>query len=212
MRSDDTLARVPLPTVEGGWATLVADPPWSYGDKLPGPGRGAAKHYETMSVREIALLGAEIQDVMAPDAHLYLWCTNGFIEEAHEVVRSWGFRTTNKQLITWVKMTNDGKRVRIGMGRNYRNATEQCIFATRGRLPVLRRNVPNVIFAPRGLHSAKPQEFYDMVAGMSPGPRLELFSRTVREGFHGWGYEYPEAEDDLLTRGSEGLASVLPST
>lgn len=181
-----------LPVTEGGWSTIVADPPWSYSDRLPGPGRGAVKHYETMGLAEIAALGPEVAAAAARDAHLYLWCTNGFIEEAHEIVRAWGFRTDNKQIITWVKMTNDGARVRIGMGRNFRNATEHCIFATRGRLPVLRRNAPNVLFAPRGAHSAKPQEFYDTVVSMSPGPRLELFSRTVREGFQGWGYEYPD--------------------
>lgn len=191
--TDNTRVPVPLPTIEGGWSTIVADPAWSYGDSLPGPGRGAAKHYATMSLSEIVAMGPEVAAVAAPDAHLYLWCTNGFIEEAHEVVRAWGFRTDNKQLITWVKMTNDRSRVRIGMGRNYRNATEQCIFATRGRLPVLLRNVPNVIFAPRTMHSAKPQEFYDTVVSMSPAPRLELFSRVVRDGFEGWGFEHPGA-------------------
>lgn len=169
----------------------MADPPWRYGDRLPGPGRGASKHYETMTVAEIEALGELVLPVLAEDAHLYLWCTNGFVEEAHRVVRAWGFRTDNKQILTWVKMTKDGSRVRIGMGRRFRNATEQCIFAVRGNLSVLRRDVANVFFAPRALHSAKPQEFYDIVASMSPGPRLELFSRTVREGFVGWGHEYP---------------------
>jgi N6-adenosine-specific RNA methylase IME4 len=189
-----TATSTPIPTVEGGYHTVVADPAWSFGDKLPGPGRGAAKHYETMSVREILAMGEEVSAAAAADAHLYLWCPNGFVEEAHSVVRAWGFRTDNKQIITWVKMTNDMKRVRIGMGRNYRNATEQCIFATRGRLPVLRRNVPNVVFAPRTVHSAKPQAFYDTVASMSPGPRLELFSRTARADFDGWGHGYPGDE------------------
>lgn len=198
-----------MPTVDGGFSCLVADPPWRYGDKLPGPGRGAAKHYETMSIAEIEAMGEEISSVMAQDSHLYLWCTNGFVEEAHRVVRSWGFRTDNKQLVTWVKMTNDGKRVRIGMGRRFRNSTEQCIFAVRGKLPVLRRNVPNVFFAPRSLHSAKPQAFYDIVTSMSPGPRLELFSRTVREGFTGWGYEYPEDTPGYTEEWLAGAVSEL---
>lgn len=210
MRPDGPLSQTSLPRVEGGWATLVADPPWSYSDRLPGPGRGAAKHYETMGVPEIEALGEQVASVMAPDAHLYLWCTNSFVEEAHRIVRAWGFRTDNKQIVTWVKMTKDGGRVRIGMGRRFRNSTEQCIFAVRGNLPVLRRNTPNVFFAPRSTHSSKPQEFYDIVTSMSPGPRLELFSRVAREGFVGWGYEYPEEEDDWLVRGVAELDRVLP--
>lgn len=182
---------LPFPTTPDGFSTIVADPAWSYGDNLPGPGRGAAKHYSTMSLADIIEMGQMVREVSATNAHLYLWCPNGFVEEAHEVVRAWGFRTDNKQILTWVKMTNDGSRIRIGMGRNYRNATEHCIFAVRGRLPVLRRNAANVIFAPRAVHSAKPQEFYDLVTSMSPGPRLELFSRTRRDGFEGWGFEHP---------------------
>jgi len=30
--------------------TIVADPPWPFGDKLPGPKRGAVKHYKGMSL------------------------------------------------------------------------------------------------------------------------------------------------------------------
>ena len=33
--------------------TVVADPPWRFNDKLPGKGRGADKHYETMTIEEI---------------------------------------------------------------------------------------------------------------------------------------------------------------
>ena len=33
--------------------TVVADPPWPYRDRLPGGGRGAAKHYKLLSLDEI---------------------------------------------------------------------------------------------------------------------------------------------------------------
>src|ERR1019366_5520878 len=39
--------------VPSTFRTLVADPPWAFGDSLPGPKRGAVKHYRTMSVEEI---------------------------------------------------------------------------------------------------------------------------------------------------------------
>ena len=32
---------------------LIADPPWPFGDKLPGKGRGATKHYDLLSMKDI---------------------------------------------------------------------------------------------------------------------------------------------------------------
>lgn len=42
----------------------------------------------------------------------------------------------------------------------------------------------------RGAHSAKPAAFLDMVDAVSPGPRVELFSRTPRLGWDSWGKGY----------------------
>ena len=35
------------------YGVLCADPPWKFGDSLPGPKRGAQKHYDVMSVEDI---------------------------------------------------------------------------------------------------------------------------------------------------------------
>lgn len=183
----------PLPTVEGGFRTLVVDPPWRYGDKLPGRGRGAEKHYQTMSTDEVVAMRDAVLAVCAEDVHLYLWTTSSFMEDAHRVFREWGFNPRGKQILTWVKQNKAGDGLAFGMGWNFRNVTEHCLFGTRGRTRTLLRNVRNVIVAPRGPHSAKPDEFYEVVRRQSPGPRLELFSRQVRDGFVGWGLEHPEA-------------------
>ena len=177
----------PLPSTDGGWKVIVADPPWPYVDRLPGPGRGAGKHYRLMTVQEIRDL--PVGEVAAASAHLYLWTTNGFMAEAHEICRAWGFEL--KSIITWVKVTKDG-RPHIGMGRTFRNVTEHCLFGVRGRAPVLRNNVPNVLFAPRTRHSEKPDSFYDTVENMSAGPFLEMFARRGRDGWSSWGDEAPD--------------------
>jgi N6-adenosine-specific RNA methylase IME4 len=136
---------------------------------------------------------------IAGGAHLYLWVPNVFLEQGYAVVRAWGF--TPKQLITWVKVTKDSVapfesfssgpvKVRMGMGHGYRNCTEQVIVAVRGKLPFLRKDQPNVFFAPRGEHSRKPALFHDIVESMSPGPHLELFARPpLRRGWAAWGDE-----------------------
>lgn len=189
---------IPFPTVEGGYRTILADPAWRYGDALPGPGRGAEKHYSTMTVQEICDL--PVSAVAAERAHLYLCVTNSFMRYGYDVVEAWGFEP--KTILTWVKTSAAGT-VRIGMGRYLRNATEHVIFAARGKSPILeplRRDVPNVIFAPRDVHSAKPEALYELIRSVSPGPRIEMFSRQIREGFDGWGLGFPggvEADPEM---------------
>ena len=40
-------------------------------------------------------------------------------------------------------------------------------------------------------HSEKPDAAYELVESVSPGPRLELFARRVRNGWATWGNEVP---------------------
>lgn len=198
-----------LPT--GPYATLVVDPPWNYNDKLGGgntgfgeskarqktgmyPGvRSAANHYGTLTTGEIATL--PVADLAAPDAHLYIWTTNAFMEDAYRLMAAWDF--TPKTIVTWVK-TKKGVGepeapgdCAFGMGFYYRNMTEHVLFGVRGSLKPLSHSERNVVFAPRLAHSAKPDEFYALARRLSPGPRVDLFARKPREGFEVWGDEAP---------------------
>jgi N6-adenosine-specific RNA methylase IME4 len=78
----------------------------------------------------------------------------------------------------------EARHVTIGMGHSVRMAHEVCLIAKRGR-PTRNSplNVPSVFFAPRGEHSAKPEEFYALVERFAPGPYVELFARRQREGW-----------------------------
>lgn len=168
----------------GPFSTIVMDPPWPYDDRLPGGGRGAAKHYSLMTLDEIAAM--PIGDMAAPDAHVYVWATNGFVAEAVRLIGEWGF--TYKTLLTWVKVNKAGNP-HIGMGHYFRNVTEHVAFGVRGRLPTASRSLPTVFYAPRTRHSEKPGQFYDMVRTASPGPRIDLFARRGIDGFSSWGNE-----------------------
>jgi N6-adenosine-specific RNA methylase IME4 len=73
------------------YRTIVADPPWEIGD-FPewGDGKGTiATPYSTMSLRAIKDL--PVGALAAPEAHLYLWTTVGFLVESYDVARAWGF-------------------------------------------------------------------------------------------------------------------------
>lgn len=178
--------------------TVVADPPWPYrtGKALVGTGgRGASGVRDLPHGGSEARYGAMTMDDLkalevpaADDAHLYLWTTNSFMVEAHDLARAWGFEP--KTILTWVKMKSDGTPS-AKMGYYFRGATEHVVFAVRGRQRLLTSDVvPTAFLAPRIMkHSAKPPAFYDLVERCSPGPHLEMFAREARPGWSAWGNE-----------------------
>lgn len=166
----------PAPLPDGAFRVVVADPPWQYENKAT---RGAAEdHYSTMTIEELCAL--DVVSRVGDDAHLYLWTTNGFLNEAFDVLNAWGFKY--KTCLTWVKP-------QMGMGNYFRSSTEHVLFGVRGSLQTQDRGLMNWFEAPRGKHSAKPDSFYDLVEKASPGPYLELFARRRRLGWSGWGFE-----------------------
>ena len=54
---------------------------------------------------------------------------------------------------------------------------------------MLSRSVRTVFTAKAGRHSEKPEEFYQVVEELSPGPYLELFGRRQRQGWTVLGHE-----------------------
>jgi N6-adenosine-specific RNA methylase IME4 len=167
---------------------VVADPPWRFGDKLPGKKRGASKHYACLTEQEIARFPLP---PIADDALLFLWRVASMQEEALRVMRVWGF--TPKSEIVWVKTTSGARDARptlaMGMGRYVRNAHEVCLIGRRGRASVVDKSVKSVFFAPRTLHSEKPGAFFDIVERLSKGPYVELFARQQRLGWTCFGNE-----------------------
>ncbi len=161
------------------FACVVADPPWSFGDKLPGPKRGAAKHYSVLGQSAIENFALP---PIAVDAWLFLWRVASQVEEAYRVVRAWGFEP--KTEIVWVKQTTRGGR-HFGMGHSVRAEHETAIIARRGRPAVLSHKIRSTFSAPLPdrRHSAKPEAFYDLVETLVAGPRLELFARRQRPGW-----------------------------
>ena len=188
----------PLPHVEGGFATILADPPWRFTNRT---GKVAPEHrrldrYSTLSAAEIGAL--DVRSVAADAAHLYLWVPNALLPEGLRVVEAWGFRYVSN--IVWAKRRQDGGPDGRGVGFYFRNVTELILFGVRGSLRTLapaRRQV-NLIETRKREHSRKPDEQYDLIERCSPGPYLELFARYPRPGWAAWG---DEAGDDVAPRG-----------
>jgi N6-adenosine-specific RNA methylase IME4 len=159
---------------------LVADPPWPFEDALPGGGRGAAKHYDLMTIAEIEAY--PMPTFAAEGAWLFLWRVASMQREALDVMDAWGF--SPKSEIVWEKLTQHDK-LAFGMGRYVRNAHEVCLIGVRGRVRPSVRNIRSVFAAQVGPHSSKPEEFYDLVRDLTRGqePRVEIFARRPQPGF-----------------------------
>jgi len=142
--------------------------------------------YPKLSIASLCAL--DVRTLCDDNAHLYLWTTNAFMEEAHQVARAWGFKP--KTIITWGKVYQvEPTRVSMKTGFYFRGATEHVVFAVRGSLPV-RGTWPTLFLWPRiGKHSKKPEAFIDLVEQASPGPYVELFARRHRLGWDVWGNE-----------------------
>ena len=179
------------------YRTIVADPPWPYADagkdgnsaltrtvKRNGSmASGVQTDYSAMSIGDLCSLCPPADD----DAHLYLWTTNAFLVEAHQIAEAWGFK--QKTMLTWTKThQGDPSRVSMKTGYYFRGATEHCLFCVRGSLRLqVTDGMPTGYLWPRLPHSVKPDAFYDLVEQASPGPYLELFARRARFGWDYWG-------------------------
>lgn len=168
--------------------TVLADPPWRFTNRT---GKMAPEHrrlsrYGTMDLAEICAL--PVADLVEEPAHLYLWVPNALLPDGLAVMRAWGF--DYKSNLVWHKVRADGGSDGRGVGFYFRNVTELVLFGVRGRnartLAPGRRQV-NLIATRKREHSRKPDELYDVIEGCSRGPFLELFARSTRPGWTGWG-------------------------
>ena len=167
------------------YRTIVADPPWRYTARAEDVTHRGRCPYPTMTQAELLALTVPADD----PAHLYLWVTNAFMVDGHQLASAWGFNV--KTILTWVKP-------QIGLGNYFRNNTEHVLFCVRGSLPVQRHDIATAFTANRTRHSEKPDLFYDLVEMMSPGPYVEMFTRRLRLGWDGWGNEWYENESVAL--------------
>ena len=169
------------------YRTIYLDPPWPErgGGKIK---RGADRHYSLMSISEIKAL--PISKLADPSGcHLYLWATNNYLPAALDCITAWGFDYIT--MVTWLKD-------RQGLGQYYRGITEHCIFAsTPKRLPYKlaadgkRCQGVTGFYAPKTIHSQKPEAMRKMIEIVSYEPRIELFARQRFDSWDCWGDQAP---------------------
>lgn len=160
------------------YPVIYADPPWRY-DYAESDSRQIENHYPTMDLNDICAL--PVSEISTKDSILFMWTTSPKLLESFDVISSWGF--TYRTCAIWDKK-------KIGMGYYFRQQHEILIVATKGEIPAppVSSRISSVISIDRSNHSAKPDEFYEIIENMYPDlPKIELFSRNKRDGWESWG-------------------------
>lgn len=187
----------------GHFGCILADPPWAfrtYSNKNTTPHRCAEDHYSTVPVED--LMNLPLGGVAAPDCALIMWIVGSHIPQAIELASAWGFEFKT-DLFYWEKMGGNHAQddlftgpplPRISMGYYSRKQVEPAYLFTRGKPKRLSKGVRQLIRAPRREHSRKPDEQYERIEALFPGPYLELFARTQRPGWTVWGNQTDKFE------------------
>lgn len=124
----------------------------------------------------------EARERSAEQCHLWLWVLSQHVEWGRVVAEAWGFPEV-VTMLTWVKPG-------LGTGRFQCNTEHVLLCRKGGRQGNAFGPTGGTWFRwPRGQHSEKPREFFELVERVSPGPRLELFARRTRPGWDVWGNE-----------------------
>lgn len=102
--------------------TILADPPWRFMNRscIESPEYSKTFRYNTLPLQDIC--NVPVQQIVADNAHLYLWIPNALLEEGLKVMKEWGFKY--KTNIVWHKVRKDGEPDGSGLGSYFRNTTE----------------------------------------------------------------------------------------
>jgi N6-adenosine-specific RNA methylase IME4 len=191
---------------EARFGVIYADPEWkfeAYSDET-GMDRAADNHYPTSALE--AIKSRDVGSLAADDCVLFLWATVPMLPQALEVMAAWGFA---------YKSNFDWRKDQIGTGYWNRNRHEHLLIGTRGKIPApaMGEQFDSSIEAPVGVHSAKPEKFYEIIEAYFPTlPKIELNARVARPGWVRWGYEAPEqdqaSDGRRLTAVTENVAPI----
>ena len=168
----------PVGSIAERYPVIYLDPPWRY-EHAESESRAIENQYPTMSLEEIKAM--DMTKVAFDDCVMFMWATSPKLAEAFEVLEAWGF--SYRTCAVWDKQ-------KIGMGYYFRQQHELLLIAVKGQPPTpAPADRPSSVFSyPRGNHSAKPHEVYEIIEAMYPTlPKIEMFCRTPREGWGVWG-------------------------
>ena len=181
--------------LNGVYQTILADPPWDYDQRLHNgkratPTGGAADHYPTMTLGELA--GLPVQRIADPQQSiLFMWTTGPQLNNSIVLMMQWGFDYRTVAFVWDKRRTNPGYYTM--------SQCEYVLAGVRGKIPKPRgdRNVRQFLSEKRtAKHSEKPFEIHRRIEQMFPEQRkCELFARERVLGWDCWGNEVEPAKE-----------------
>lgn len=185
------------PEVNKKYQIIYADPPWAFTDYVKEKKGGLVRPplpYPVLKDEEIMRL--PIQDLVAEDAILFLWCVDSRIGILSDLMRSWGFKYKTVGFV-WNKVAKTTPGVNATYSAYTRKSCEFLYIGTKGKGLVKHHGFNQYFPKPKTRHSEKPYEFREMIVGMCGNlPRVELFARQKTPGWDVWGNEV-ESDIDL---------------
>lgn len=144
-----------------------------------------------MTLDDISTL--PVTELARVDCHLFLWATGPCLRHALHVMEAWGFKYSAMGFV-WVKLNKrapvlfwDSPSFFMGMGHTTRQNAEFVLLGRKGSPKRKSKAVRQLLVAPRGEHSQKPEEIQDRIEAYADGPYCELFARRARPGWDCWG-------------------------
>lgn len=165
------------------YGVLYMDPPWR--QETWGAVNGRAPPYQTMTFDELAAL--PINDLLAPDCHVFCWTTHPHLAQCIHLFNRWGI-VYSTVVFTWLKTNKDGGWWR-GMGKTTRKNSELVLLGRFGSPRRYATNLDELVIHPRMAHSVKPEEVRRRIEAYA-GPdvrKAELFARRNDRG-NGWDF------------------------
>jgi len=176
----DAILNNEVPNTVGKYDVIVIDPPWIVKkiEREVAPNQSKELDYPTMTIDQIASIEMPFKE----NAHLFMWTTQKFLPDAISIVERWGAKYV--LAMVWHK---PGGFQPYNLPQ-YNN--EFCIYARVGAPKFIDTKAFNTCNSwPRGAHSEKPQEFYDLINRVCGGDKIDMFNRREIKGFNTWGNE-----------------------
>ena len=130
---------------------------------------------------------------------------------ANQDIEAWGFRPSTVAFV-WVKQNKTDGRVRTRGQSTGPSAPANTCLSDQRLADAPRSNIRQVVMAPVGEHSEKPEEVRRRIERLFAGPYLELYARRPAAGWTVWGNdEIPRAEFAAADHGGGRMNAAQPS-